>query len=641
MKNIRVVLLFLGLFSTFSCYSSDGMNASVVLIKGEDIKTGVFQNGSVLLQSSDCRMSEIPQSFFGFEYLIIGDRTKSIEISVPQNSYVYILTSENPCFEGSESVQGTPCFYLQDKPLKMSVCKRLVLAGSPMRIKMTDKPVSILAPAILLNSDAALLEVKGKLTDIDTIKPGNKMFLKDLKTLIPANVPGYLINHCFAKSLRENQVIDSVRCYKPCVYYLATTLSVIPDKAWVKKDAFTIGTETFYVYQFSYKTPYKWLPIPDLQKAPSIFIGESMRVTGFAPVPGTPLCVSFNPHINSMGDPAITILPGGDYLAACRGRFDRKAVIRILKSKDKGRSWSYVTELSQVGFFNFFVLNHSVYIMGTKGGFNQAIIRRSDDEGETWTTPSDSKTGLLTQTENYHSASVSTVFHDGRVWRAFEDNIPLGKRFFRAFMLSAPVTSDLLDASSWTFSEALPYDKSWLNDSVEFKGWFEGNAVVTPDGKIVDILRVETQKYHEMAAIIHYSDDGKTASFDPEKDIIPFPGGEKKFTIQYDSISKKYWTLSNSIFKEDYGKEHGGLLRNRLVLCYSEDLYKWIIKDTLISLPDAHFHACQYIDWRIDGDDIIAVSRTASDTPRGLPPRQHDANYFTFHRFSDFRKQAN
>jgi hypothetical protein len=265
------------------------------------------------------------------------------------------------------------------------------------------------------------------------------------------------------------------------------------------------------------------------------------------------------------------------------------------------------------------------------------IIRRSDNEGETWTTPNDSKTGLLTQTRNYHSASVSTVFHTGRVWRAFEDNIPKGGRFFRAFMMSAPINSNLLEASNWTFSKALPYNKSWLGDSVEFKGWFEGNAVVTPDGNNVDILRVENQKYNEMAAIIHISDDGKKAFFDPKKDIIPFPGGEKKFTIQYDSISRKYWTLSNCIFKEDYGKEHGGLLRNRLVLSYSEDLYKWNIKDTLISLPDAHFHAYQYLDWRIEGNDIVAVSRTASGTSRGLPRRQHDANYFTFHRFANFR----
>jgi hypothetical protein len=640
--TINFLILLLVISFTFnSCRfktndSANDKNSNLAIIKGEDIKIGLFQNGSPLIQNSDYRMSEIPQSFFGFDYLVIGDKTKSLEISSPIDTYVYILTPEDEPCQGAIPVDGSGCFYLQNKPLEMLICKKLITAGSTLRIDVTAKPISILAPEILLNSDTTLLEVKGKLIDIDTVKPGNKMFLKDLKTLIPSSVPEYLLNQCFAKSLRENQVIDSVRCYKPCVYYLATTLSKIEDEGWIKIGDLVTDTDTFHMYKYSFITPGKWVAVPDLRNAPSIFIGENIRVVDFDPVLGTPLCASLNPK-NSMGDPTMTILPSGDYLAACRSYFDGKSVIRILKSKDKGLTWSYITELPEVGFFNFFILNHSVYIMGTKGGFNEMIVRRSDDEGETWTTPNDSKTGWLTQTKNYHSASVSTVFHNGRVWRAFEDNIPKGERFFRAFMMSAPINSNLLDASNWTFSEALPYNNSWLGDSVEFKGWFEGNAVVTPDGKIVDILRVETQKYNEMAAIIHFSDDGKKAFFDPKNDIISFPGGEKKFTIQFDSISGKYWTLSNCIFKEDYGKEHGGLLRNRVVLSYSADLYNWNVKDTLISLPDAHFHGYQYLDWRIDGKDIVAVSRTASGTSRGLPRRQHDANYFTFHRFANFR----
>jgi len=48
-------------------------------------------------------------------------------------------------------------------------------------------------------------------------------------------------------------------------------------------------------------------------------------------------------------------------------------------------------------------------------------------------------------------------------------------------------------------------------------------------------------------------------------------------------------------------------------------------------------HGFQYIDWQFDGNDIIAVSRTAFEDERGLPVRQHDANYFLFHRFTNFR----
>ena len=40
----------------------------------------------------------------------------------------------------------------------------------------------------------------------------------------------------------------------------------------------------------------------------------------------------------------------------------------------------------------------------------------------------------------------------------------------------------------------------------------------------------------------------------------------------------------------------------------------------------------------IDGDDIIAVSRTAYDDGFGGAHRAHDANYMTFHRIRNFRR---
>ena len=56
-----------------------------------------------------------------------------------------------------------------------------------------------------------------------------------------------------------------------------------------------------------------------------------------------------------------------------------------------------------------------------------------------------------------------------------------------------------------------------------------------------------------------------------------------------------------------------------------------------ISSNNCFFHGFQYVDWVFDGDDIIAVSRTAFPETRGLPARQHDANFLTFHRISNFR----
>lgn len=69
----------------------------------------------------------------------------------------------------------------------------------------------------------------------------------------------------------------------------------------------------------------------------------------------------------------------------------------------------------------------------------------------------------------------------------------------------------------------------------------------------------------------------------------------------------------------------------------STDLRRWTVEKEAISSNNCFFHGFQYVDWVFDGDDIIAVSRTAFPETRGLPARQHDANFLTFHRISNFR----
>jgi hypothetical protein len=51
----------------------------------------------------------------------------------------------------------------------------------------------------------------------------------------------------------------------------------------------------------------------------------------------------------------------------------------------------------------------------------------------------------------------------------------------------------------------------------------------------------------EKAAVVRVRPDGKTATFDPEKDLIDFPGGSKKFTIRKDPAGPGYWTLASII----------------------------------------------------------------------------------------------
>ena len=137
--------------------------------------------------------------------------------------------------------------------------------------------------------------------------------------------------------------------------------------------------------------------------------------------------------------------------------------------------------------------------------------------------------------------------------------------------------------------------------------------------------------------MIHISADGKTARFDPARDFVPFPGGAKKFSIRYDTRSKRYWSLSNPALPRHEGID-AARARNVLALVSSPDLRTWTQHKILVEHPDVAMHGYQYPDWHFDGRDIVAVVRTAHDDDAGGAHNNHDANYLTFHRIKNFRK---
>lgn len=81
-------------------------------------------------------------------------------------------------------------------------------------------------------------------------------------------------------------------------------------------------------------------------------------------------------------------------------------------------------------------------------------------------------------------------------------------------------------------------------------------------------------------------------------------------------------------------------MRNTLALCSSSDLINWTIDTTVLHHPDTLKHGFQYVDWQFDGDDIIAVSRTAYDDGLGGADSYHNNNLFTFHRIKKYRIKA-
>ncbi|MBQ8551514.1 MAG: hypothetical protein IJ428_01735 [Clostridia bacterium] len=68
----------------------------------------------------------------------------------------------------------------------------------------------------------------------------------------------------------------------------------------------------------------------------------------------------------------------------------------------------------------------------------------------------------------------------------------------------------------------------------------------------------------------------------------------------------------------------------------SPDLDNWMVAADILDYLDSDpkYVGFQYVDFFIEGDDILFQSRTAINGAHNF----HDANYATFHVIRDFRK---
>jgi hypothetical protein len=341
-----------------------------------------------------------------------------------------------------------------------------------------------------------------------------------------------------------------------------------------------------------------------------------------------------------IGSPSLAVLPNGDYVASHdefgpKSTEHSRAVSLIFQSRDRGSSWKKISTIDGAFWSTLFTHRGALYLLGPDRHHGNVLIRRSADGGVTWTSPTNSTTGLLRGDGEYHCAPVPVIESAGRLWRAMERRDPpvAWGINYRAGMLSIPVDADLLNAANWTCSNFLPSDRAW--NGGDMGAWLEGNAVVTPAGELVNVLRVQTKSPNEKAALVRISPDGKTASFDPANGFIAFPGGAKKFTIRFDPQTKRYWALA-SVVLDRYRADNSGGIRNTLALTSSSDLVHWTVRCILLHHADVVRHGFQYVDWQFDGEDIIAACRTAFDDGQGGAHNYHDANFLTFHRFANF-----
>ncbi len=418
------------------------------------------------------------------------------------------------------------------------------------------------------------------------------------------------------------------------------------------------------------------------------------EIPGCPPLPGVAIAYSPPSSAIYLGSPALLRCPDGSLLAthdyygggSTSGTTGQTFLFR---SSNEGITWSPLGEIRQLtapgpdddGVFwnSLFRVGNSIYSTGAESGAGDLVIRRSDDNGASWTQVGATTGRLIVSTDGRtHACGVLTVQHAGRIWSAVEH--PLSGTFgdTRITLRGAAETANLLDPAVWQTSNGLTRNTAWLGGT--FKGWLEACPVPTADNGMVVMLRVDNRYANGAgiggkAAIIRASPaDGSApptltfsgGNFDPTvpngSGFVDFPGGTVRFVARYDAPSQRYWSVCSYIpraFRNSgYNAER---FRAALVLVSSENLRDWsvermVMHDERIYSQDPAVLASafdpgvggslhtdfgfQYPFFLIEGDDLLVTVRTAFCDGEGGAPAGHDANYYLFKRVTGFRTRS-
>ena len=356
---------------------------------------------------------------------------------------------------------------------------------------------------------------------------------------------------------------------------------------------------------------------------PGVIINE-------VPAPSLFFGIPINPRYVS--DPCILVLSNGDYLAAhalfgSGSGSSTSGITSIFRSTNQGVTWSKVNggnDLNGILRGSLFEQGGAVYLLGankdTAGNF--PLISKSTDNGSTWSAPTSlAPLGALATPDN-----ALTV--NGRLWLASSTS---------AFYFAT--SSDPMLTNSWSRPGGFPAaSNSWLpgtgfNTTDNFIG--EGQISHSPAEGLVILPKVRLLSYTALARVNPVS--GRV-SFDPDRDFVPLPGGEKKFGVRFDPVSGKYYMLSNPILPADTGSSIArDLIRNTAAVFSSTDLRNWKLEKIFLYTANINYEGFQYFNFEFDGNDIVLASRTGFDVGGNRPPRGHDSNLLTFHRIPNFR----
>ena len=116
---------------------------------------------------------------------------------------------------------------------------------------------------------------------------------------------------------------------------------------------------------------------PDLRRVPGVVIDHMPAATGL--YIGSP----------SLADAARRRLRRVARYFGPKSTEHQSAVTAVFRSADRGQTWQKIAEIQGQFWSTLFVHRGALYLLGTDRHHGNAIIRRSDDGGATWTSPRD------------------------------------------------------------------------------------------------------------------------------------------------------------------------------------------------------------------------------------------------------------
>jgi len=385
-----------------------------------------------------------------------------------------------------------------------------------------------------------------------------------------------------------------------------------------------------------------------------------------------------------MYNPTVLRLPGGrlvaGYVHSDKGDSTQTRTV-VLTSDDGGVTW-IERNRAVIGQARLFAAGDAIYQLGSG---SRMRIMRSDDQGETWSEPE------VLDTRAWHQTA-SNVWHaNGRVYLAIERRV---ERNITAWsvgelapvLMSAPVDKDLRDPGNWKFANELMFadlipgyrentpqldyfgvpffaqsypGRTQIGGGRTFSpmGWLETNVVQVldpdhtwydPTGRTFHLLmrantgttgfaalaKVTEQDNGSLVTSLVKAPSGVTQLF------VPMPGGQMRFHILYDEVTRLYWLLGSQatdsmtrpelLPPERFGTPDNE--RHRLVLHFSRNLVDWCFAG-LVATGNSPREARHYASMDFDGDDIVILSRSGD----GRAKSAHDGNLITFHRVRNFR----